>query len=51
MVYRSTEFEPGVCIKRPTTENGNADYKYILVYVNDVLLFAKETKEYMLTIY
>ena len=37
MGYRSTESDPDVYINRATTDNGTDYYKYMLVYVNDVL--------------
>ena len=48
MYYRSTESDPDVSIDRATTENFNAYYKYMLIYVDDVLQLAKDTKEDML---
>ena len=50
MDYRSTASEPDVYIKRKTTDNGTDYYKYMLVYVNDVLHLAKGAQEYMLKI-
>ena len=44
----STDSEPGVWINRATTENGTSYYKYMLVYVDDVLHPAKYAKKYML---
>ena len=41
--YRYTESEPDVWIKRATPENGTADYKYMLVYVDDMLHLAKDS--------
>ena len=50
MGYRSTDSDPEIWIKRSTTENGNAYYNYILVYVDDVIHLAKDAQEYMLNI-
>ena len=46
--YRSTESDPDVWIKRETTENSTAYYKYMLVYVNGVIHLAKDSQEDML---
>ena len=46
----STEFEPGVWIKRATTDNGTAYYKSMLVYVDDVQHLAKDAQEDMLKV-
>ena len=46
--YRSTKSDPDVWIKRERTENVTAYYKYMLVYVDDVLHLAKDTHEDML---
>ena len=48
MGYRSTKSDPDFCIKRATSENIHDYYKYILVYVNDVLHLAKDAQEYIL---
>ena len=48
MGYRSTESEPDVWINRETKKKGNAYYKYMLVYVDDVIHLAKDTQENML---
>ena len=48
MGYRSTESNPDVCINRVTTENGNAYYKYMLLYVDDVIHLAKDEQVNML---
>ena len=48
MGYRSIESDRDVWIKSSTSENGNAYYKYMLVYVDDVLYLAKDTQEVML---
>ena len=37
MGYRSTESDPEVWINMSTSENGTDYYKYMLVYVDDVL--------------
>ena len=50
MGYRSTESDSDVWINRAATDNGNAYYKYMLVYVNDVLHLAKDAQEDMLRI-
>ena len=41
MGYRYTESDPNVWIKRTTADNGTAYYKYMLVYVDDVIHLAK----------
>ena len=41
MGYRHTESEHGILIKRSTTGNDTDYYKYILVYVDDVIHLAK----------
>ena len=46
--YRSTESDPDVRIKMSTVDNGTSDYKYVLVYVNDVLHLTKDAQEDML---
>ena len=43
-----TESDPDVWIKRATTDNFNAYYKYMLVYVDDVIHLAKDLQEDML---
>ena len=48
MGYRSNESEPDVLIKRVTTDNGTAYYKYMLAYVNYVLHLTNYVQEYML---
>ena len=48
MSYRCTESEPDVCIKMATTNNGTAYYKYMLVYVDDVLHVSNDAQEDML---
>ena len=48
MGYRSTESDPDVWINRTTTENGIAYYKYMLLYVDDVLHLANNAQEDML---
>ena len=48
MGYRYNESNPDVWINKATTYNGTDYYKYMLVYVNDVLNLAKGTQEYML---
>ena len=48
MVYRSTDSDPEVWIKRETTDNGTAYYKYMLVYVDDVLPLTNDAQEDML---
>ena len=48
MGYRSTESDTNIMINRKRTDNGNAYYKYILVYVDDVLHLAKDAQEDML---
>ena len=50
MDYRSTEYDPDVWIKRATPDNGTAYYKYMLLYVDDVLHLVKDAHEYMLEI-
>ena len=50
MGYRSTESDPEAWIKRATTKNGTDYYKYMLVYVDDVLHLAKDSQEYMLNL-
>ena len=47
MVYSSTESDPDVWIKRRTTDNNNAYYKYLLVYV-DVIHLTKDSHGDML---
>ena len=44
MGYSYNEYDPAVWIKRATADNGNAYYKYILVFVDDVLHLAKGTQ-------
>ena len=48
MGHRSTESDSDFCIKRETIDNGTAFYKYMLVYVNDVLHLKKDAQEDML---
>ena len=48
MGYRYTKSDPDVWINRATIENGTFYYKYMLVYVNDVLHLAKGVQEDML---
>ena len=48
MSYRYTESDPEIWKNRATTENGTAYYKYMLVYVNDVLHPENYSQEYML---
>ena len=48
MGYRPTEFDPDVWIKRLTTDKYTAYYKYILVYINDVLHLTERAQEDML---
>ena len=48
MGYRSTESDTDVWIKRSTEETGTAYYKYMLVYVDDVLHFSNDAQEDML---
>ena len=48
MGYRFTESDPDVWIKRATTYNCTTYYKYMLVYVNDVLHLVKGAQEDML---
>ena len=48
MGHKSTESDPNFWIKRETTENGTSYYKYMLVYVNDVLHIGKDAQEDML---
>ena len=43
-----TESDPDVWIKRATTDNVNAYYKYMLVYVDDVIHLEKDSQEDML---
>ena len=47
MGYRPTEFDPDVWIKRLTTDKCTAYYKYILVYINDVLHLVNNAQEDM----
>ena len=47
MGYRSTDSDPDFWIKRERTDNGTAYYKYMLVYVDDVLHLAKDAQEDM----
>ena len=42
MGYRFTESDTDVWIKREKPYNGNDYYKYMLVYVNDVLHLTKD---------
>ena len=42
MVYRSTDSDLDVWIKREIIENGDAYYKYMLVYADYVLHLAKD---------
>ena len=51
MCNRSTESEPDVWIKKVTTDNGTAYYKYMLIYVYDVLHLAKDAQEDMLKLH
>ena len=48
MDYRYNESDPDVCIKIATTYNGTTYYKYMLVYVDDLLHLAKDSQENML---
>ena len=48
MGYRSTDYYPDVLIKRETKYNGTDYYKYMLIYVNDVLHLAKDALADML---
>ena len=48
MGYRSADYYHGYWIKRATTENGATYYKYMLVYVDDLLHLAKDSQENML---
>ena len=41
MGYRYTDSDPGIWIKRETTDNGTDYYNYMFVYGNDVLHLAK----------
>ena len=45
MGYRSTEYDHEVWINRATTDNGTACYKYMLVYVDNLLHLAKDAQE------
>ena len=47
MCYRSTESDPDFWINRETTDTVTAYYKYMLVYVDDVLHLAKSAQEDM----
>ena len=48
MGYRSTESDPDVYIQRATTDNGNAYYNYMLVYVDGELHLENHSQEDML---
>ena len=48
MGYRYTESEHEIWINRATPYNGTYYYKYMLLYVNDVLHLEKVTQEDML---
>ena len=48
MGYRSTKSDPDVWMHREITEDGTDYYKYMLVYVDDVLHLEKDAQEYML---
>ena len=50
MVYRSTEYYPDVWIKRETTDNDDAYYRYMLVYFGDMLHLANDSLEDMLSL-
>ena len=45
MDYRYTKSEPDVWIKRATSYNITAYYKYMLVYFDDVLHLAKDAQK------
>ena len=45
MGYRYTEYDPGVLINRETKYNGTAYYKYMFIYVDDVLHLLKDSQE------
>ena len=45
MGYRYTESDPNVCINRTTKYNGNVYYKYMFIYVDDVLQLEKDAQE------
>ena len=45
MGYRYTESDPDVWINMATTDKCTAYYKYMLVYVDDVLHLAKDAQE------
>ena len=42
--HRYNSSDPEVWIKRATTDNGTYYYKYMLVYVDDVLHLAKDAQ-------
>ena len=44
----STEYDTDVWINRVTTYNGTDYYKYMLVYVNDVIHLSKDSQKDML---
>ena len=48
MGYRYNDSYPDVWMKREPTENGTPYYKYMLVYVDNVIHLAKDAQEYML---
>ena len=48
MGYKSNESDPDVWIKRATSQNGTSYYKYMLVYVDDVIHLAKDAQADML---
>ena len=50
MAYKYTESDPDVWIKRETTDKGTSYYKYMLVYVGNLLHLAKYAQEHMLNI-
>ena len=50
MGYSSTNSDPDVWIKGATADNGSAYYRYMLVYVDDVLHFANNAQEYVLNL-
>ena len=43
--YRSTNYDPDVWVKITIGDNVNSYYKYMLLYVDDVLHLSKDTEE------
>ena len=43
MGFMSNESNPDVCINRATTDNGTSYYKYMLVYIDNVIHIRNDT--------